>query len=82
MFDTYDFIIKYTEIINLTTELYARIYTDIADEEDRIAMLLTLAGNFLHDVPKKEREKFFEEYEDLHKFAEIMCGEVDLDENE
>lgn len=45
------------------------------DEKDRYSWTLSLAANFLHDVPAGLRKKFLENYEELRMEVNKIYGE-------
>lgn len=45
------------------------------DEKDRYSWTLSLAANFLHDIPAELRKEFFENYEKLRMEVNKIYGE-------
>lgn len=46
------------------------------DEKDRYSWSLSLAANFLHDVPAGLRKEFFKSYEELREEVNKICSEA------
>lgn len=46
----------------------------IDDEEMRATWAMSIAGDFLHDMPDDLRKKFFEDYEQLRRDVIEVCG--------